>query len=171
VTDAFVASLIETATRGYDHVTADLGEIVERLPAASTAEVMLWVVVPGALGTTAFETAAKRLRDAGDARLRDGSVKVVLNRVSDRSFANPAELAARYGLEVVAEIPDLPHFWQQVEVEHSLRFLTVPQMDRRRFVRAYGEEAWVAKEAFQSLAATIVAGRKATVVDSAGALA
>jgi Flp pilus assembly CpaE family ATPase len=136
----FVGSLVAAVQRQFTSVVVDAGRADVSLPPVLAAGTVLWVVAPRPVGMAAFDR-AYRVLDSTNSRWVD-RVKVVLNRVSAETFAEvPGFIAAEYGLQVLAEVAECPRFWSRAELDHSLRALTGPVGDRRRFVLAYGEEA------------------------------
>jgi MinD superfamily P-loop ATPase len=168
LTDHVVDELLRAAMTSFEHVVVDLGRPRPVLPASLTEGVLVWVVTPSPLGMAALDRSITQLEAQGCAWRR--SAKVVLNRVSDRSWQDVDRFIEReYGMEVAGEVPLAPAYWQTVELSHSLRALCVPAEERKRFVRTYGPDAWATREALTELAERLVpagqsAGRKGVEV-------
>ncbi len=136
----FLAVLIQTLQNQFETVLIDGGRLQEHVPSEIMQGTVLWVLAPRPLGMGAFDRTFRAL---------DGQItpwlnraKVVLNRMSAEAFLEvPAFVRAEYGLAVLGEVSDGPRFWSRAELEHSLRALNGPMLERQRFVRAYGEEA------------------------------
>jgi len=150
ISDHFVDGLLTTAAASFDHVILDLGRTRGELPTALVGNTLAWVVTPSPLGMAALDSSVRQLEALGCEWI--GSAKVVLNRVSDRSWRGVERFIEReYGMEVTGQIHLATGFWQDVEISHSLRALRVPIPDRKRFVRAYGAEAWLVRQALDKL--------------------
>jgi Mrp family chromosome partitioning ATPase len=159
ISDHFVDGLLTTAAASFDHIILDLGRTRGELPAALVGSTLAWVVTPSPLGMAALDGSVRQLEAPGCEWM--GSAKVVLNRVSDRSWRGVERFIEReYGMEVTGQIPLAAEFWQDVETTHSLRALRVPIPDRKRFVRAYGAEAWVVRQALDKLAEALAEPRR-----------
>ncbi len=159
ISDHFVDGLLAAGAAGFDHVIADLGRTRAELPAAVAASALIWVVTPSPLGMAALDGSMRQLEAHGSEWM--GSAKVLLNRVSERSWRGVERFIEReYGMEVAGQIPLASEFWQTVELSHSLRALRVPIPDRKRFVRAYGTDAWVVRQALDKLAETLSEPRR-----------
>jgi Mrp family chromosome partitioning ATPase len=159
VTDHFLAGLFDAARESFDAVVVDAGTVNGNLFGARVDEV-LWVVTAGGRGLAAFGRAYDHLEDSATVRARLNQAQIVLNRVSATSFRDPEGLfEQQYGLKVISSIPDLAAFWGRVELEHSLRFFSAPEMPKDKFVKAYGADAYVAREAFDQLTRVAEAGR------------
>ena len=156
----FIDGLLETAALGFDHVVLDLGRPSATLPPAVQASTIVWVVTPSPLGLAALDSSMSELDAVGCEWT--ASAKVVLNRVSDRGWRSAGRFIEReYGMEVAGEVPLAPDFWLAVELSHSLRALRVPIPDRKRFIRAYGTDAWLVRQAIDRLAETLPKPRPA----------
>lgn len=155
VTDHFVSGLIEATRSSFDAVVIDRGAVTGDVFAGRVDQV-LWVVAPGARGLAAFERAYDRLEDSAPNRATLAEVRVVLNRVSPSSYREPESLFEHhYGLKVIGSIPDLTEFWGRVELEHSIRYFSAPSMTKDQFMKAYGGDAFAAREGFDQLLASI----------------
>jgi Mrp family chromosome partitioning ATPase len=160
ITDLFVEGLVSTATSRFDHVIVDLGRPRPTLPPALAAGVLLWVVTPGPLGMAALDRTVASLKAQGAAWLP--SAKVVLNRVSERSWRDVERLIElEYGMPVVAQVPLADDCWRGLETKHSLAPFCVPAPDRRRYQRAYGSDAWGVRRAVEELAGGLLPKRPA----------
>jgi Mrp family chromosome partitioning ATPase len=158
ISDPFIDGLLETAVQGFEHVVLDLGRPRASLPPALKSSTLVWVVTPSPLGLAALDSQMSQLDAAGCEWI--ASARVVLNRVSDRGWRGAGRFIEReYGMEVTGELPLAPEFWLAVEQSHSLRALRVPIPDRRRFVRAYGTDAWLFRQAIDKLVETLPKAR------------
>jgi len=136
----FIGSLIQALGMQFEGVLIDAGRLHGSLPSELTAGKVLWVLVPRPLGMAAFDRTFRALDDVNTPWLTQA--QVVLNRVSAQTLREVTSfIRMEYGLAVLGQVSDCPEFWSQVELAHSLRALSGPSDDRRRFVRAYGEGA------------------------------
>jgi len=164
ISDHFLHSLLETATRRFDSVVLDVGRVRADVPAALSENSVLWVVAPSRLGLAAFDRTWRRLADEG--AIWPAAARVVLNRVGRHSLASvPSFLDRNYGIQVLGELPDVPGFWQEVESTRSLQALSAQIPEQDRFKGAYGEEAVRLRAALQSLAQKLISSPKAAQVN------
>jgi Mrp family chromosome partitioning ATPase len=155
ITDSFVDELLTAAAARFDHVVVDLGRPRATLPGQVLDGVLAWVVTPSPLGVAALDRSVAQLEAQG--RSWKGAT-LVLNRVSDSSWRGVDRLAEReYQMLTAGQVPLVPAYLTRVEVSHSLAALRVPVRDRRRFLRAYGAEAWSVRQAVTALAGRLVA--------------
>ncbi len=140
LTRHFLAELTRALRDQFEVVVIDAGRVRPDLPDELASDVVLWVVSPQPRGLAALD---RTWRNLGEPRVGWlDRVQIVLNRVSDVALADvPAFLRAEYGLSTAGLVRDCPEFWSGAELSHSLRALTVPIRDERRFVRSYGEQA------------------------------
>jgi Mrp family chromosome partitioning ATPase len=159
ITNQFVDELLGNAVTRFDRLVLDLGRPRPILPALVAGGLLVWVVTPSPLGMAALDRSIAQLDALGCAWRR--SAKVVLNRVSDRSWQGIERFVEReYGMEVVGQMPLAPDFWQTVELSHSLRALSVPAPERKRFVRTYGTDAWTTRQALTRLTEELLPARQ-----------
>jgi len=137
----FIGSLFQALGTQFEALLIDGGRLHVSLPSELTAGKVLWVLVPRPLGMAAFDRTFRALEDVNTPWLT--KAQVVLNRVSPQTLGEVTSfIRMEYGLAVLGEVSDCPEFWSQAELDHSLRALSGPIDDRRRFVRAYGEGAF-----------------------------
>lgn len=154
ITPLFLGNLLQVLRREFQIVVVDAGRLHQVLPAGLSSGMVLWVVAPRPLGLAAFERSYRSVDDVTHAGL---NVQVVLNQVSSRSLAHVAAfIRAEYGLPVLAELPDCRDFWMRAELAHSVRSLSIPLVDRQRVLRAYGEDVFPMRAAFEALAERLV---------------
>ena len=163
ISDHFIDGLLATAAASFDHVVLDLGRARATLPPAVANGTLVWVVTPSPLGLAALDGSMRQLDALGcEWTTSERAVRVVLNRVSEQPWRGAGRFIEReYGMEVAGEVPLAPQFWQAVELSHSLRALRVPIPDRKRFVRAYGTDAWAMRQALDKLAEKLLESRPA----------
>jgi len=160
ISDLFVDGMLSTAQQKFEHVTVDLGRARGQIPTSLASGALLWCVTPSPLGLAAFDRCYRLLEEERCDWL--DSVQVVVTRVADDSLAAADRFLEReYRVRVVASIPHCPGYWRQVEISHSLRALTVPLMDRGRYLRAYGPDALRTKESLLALAERLAAAQLA----------
>jgi hypothetical protein len=136
----FLAGLISALGTQFEAVLIDGGRLHGVLPSELTAGRVVWVLVPRPLGMAAFDRTFRALEDVNTPWLHQA--QVILNRVSPRTLAEVTSfIRTEYGLAVLGEVSDCPEFWSQAELTHSLRALSGPMVDRRRFLQAHGEGA------------------------------
>ncbi len=152
----FLGGLIQAVRAQFETVLIDAGRIRETLPPELTSGKMLWVLAPRPLGMAAFDRMYRALEDADTPWLQ--KAQVVLTRVSPQTLTEvPSYIRAEYGLTVVGEVSDCPQFWSSAELAHSLRALCSPLVDRREYLRAYGEEALRMRTDLEALAERVAA--------------
>ncbi len=158
----FLGGLIDVLGAQFESVLIDGGRLQGSMPPELTAGSVVWVLVPRPLGMAAFDRTYRALEDVNAPWLH--KAQVVLNRVSSQTLAEVASfIRAEYGLTVLGEVADCPEFWSQAELAHSLRALSGPIFDRRRFVRAYGEGARRMRTDLELLAERLTAAAPALV--------
>jgi MinD-like ATPase involved in chromosome partitioning or flagellar assembly len=154
ITDHFLHALLASAAVRFDQVIVDLGGPPSRLPSLEVESVHLWVVSPSPLGLAALDKSLRRLEASGATWWRGAAV--ALNKVARLSFRDVDRvLERRYGMHVVGELPWAADYWRTVEATHSVRALSVPLPDGRRYKRTYGAEALSTREALQTLASNL----------------
>ena len=154
ITEHFIAGLLDQALDLFDRVVVDLGRVRADLPRSTCEGSLVWVVCPGPYGLTAVERASAELRDASATWTRDTSV--VLNRCGSKDFVGVDRfLPHEYGLNVTAQVADLPGYVRTVELSHSLRALSVPVQTERGFTRRYGPEALTMRRAIEGVASAV----------------
>jgi len=157
VSDHFLTGLLAAARQRFEEIVIDLGRVRETgFPAALSTARLLWVARPSPMGMEAMERWRGELYESHRRWL--DSMAVVLNRVGEASLAG----ADRYvideqDLPVIASIPETPQFWARVELQHSVRALNTAGPDHPRFRKTHGEEAVVARAAFENLATALAA--------------
>ncbi len=152
INDHFLASLLEAASQRFENIVFDLGRMRGKLANPLTSVSLLWAVQPSPLGMEALERTYRRLENGGASWLP--SIRLVLNRLSEHSFADAGRyVREEYGLEVAGSVPDTPDYWRRVELEHSSRALSVANPDHPRYLHAHGEQALKARQAIEELAA------------------
>jgi len=149
ITPVFIGNLLQVLRKEFEVVLVDGGRLRQSLPSALSTGSVLWVVAPRPLGLAGFERAYRAVEEVTHPTL---NLQVVLNRVSAQSLADVATFVrSEYGLPVLGEVPDCPNFWSRAELAHSVRGLSTPLVDRKRALRAYGEEAVPMRAALEGL--------------------
>jgi len=140
ITRHFLAELARALHDQFEVIVIDAGRVRPDLPEELASGAVLWVVSPQPRGLAALDRTWRMLDEPRVGWL--DRVQIVLNRVSDAALADvPAFLRAEYELSTAGLVRDCPDYWRGAELAHSLRSLTVPLRDERRFVRLYGEQA------------------------------
>ncbi|MDQ6877322.1 MAG: hypothetical protein M3082_06420 [Candidatus Dormibacteraeota bacterium] len=140
VTRHFLVELARALHEQFDLIVIDAGRVRPDLPHELASGVVLWVVSPQPRGLAALDRNWRVLAEPRVSWL--DRVQIVLNQVSEIGLIDvPAFLRAEYGLSVSGQVRDCPEYWRGAELAHSLRPLTVPMTDGRRFVRLYGEQS------------------------------
>ena len=161
ISDHFISGLLEAATKRFDNVVLDLGRVRDELPAAVSSGQLLWVVSPTPLGMDALDRRYWQLDDAGPSWLQ--SARIVLNRVNESSLVGTDRYIEReYELKVAGTIPDTPDFWRRVDLQHSPRALNASDPKHPRYRKTHGEQALLARQAFEQLAEALTTTKERT---------
>ena len=155
ISDHFLTGLMQAAGHRFQHVVIDLGRVRSGFPAPVTAGALCWVVTPSPLGMDALERHFGRLDEMGYDWLRQ--TRLVLNRVHKGSLAGADRYAdTEHGLATAASIPDTPDYWRRVELQHSVRALSIPEPEHPRYRKVHGDQALVARRAYEALIEALV---------------
>jgi Flp pilus assembly CpaE family ATPase len=140
ITRHFLVELARALHDQFEVIVIDAGRVRSDLPTELASDAVLWVVSPQPRGLAALDRSWRMLEEPRVGWL--DRVRVVVNRVSDAALVDvPAFLRAEYGLSTAGIVRESPDYWRGAELSHSLRSLTVPLRDERRFVRLYGDQA------------------------------
>lgn len=151
ISDHFLAGLLETATRRFDHVVIDLGRLRQGPRASVATGLLLWVATPTPLGMDALERRYWRVEEHGEEWLR--RTRLVINRNTEGSLSGVERYAeGEYELETAGVIPDAPDYWRRVEFKHSPCALNIPGTDDARYRKYHGEQALGVRQALEALA-------------------
>ena len=155
VTDHFLTGLLDAARHRFEEIVIDLGRVRGAgFPLALANARLLWVVRPTPLGMEALERWRGELSEGERQWL--AKTAVVLNGVNALSLAGADRyVQEEHDLGVAGSIPDTPEYWARVQIQHSVRALNTADPEHPRYRKAHGEEAAIAREAFEALAASL----------------